>query len=167
MTKFFVHEHDTKVKVVQAVYAQYNGNSLALKEGVIAIQRRGPDMGLLYLTHLALFKALWEFASEQNKIQTAQRRSDAPLNPYYPKIEGLNPLAIIAKHPFLIQKMEQNKLTLWELEFEYIRKLFEKITASSLYEAFSTLENPSFKEQQKFLVELFRDIIAPDDQLYR
>ena len=156
-----------RVKVVQAVYAQYNGNAQALKEGVKSIQRSCHDMGLLYLTHLALFKALWEFASEQNKIQTAQRRSDAPLNPHYPKIEGLNPLAIIAKHPFLIQKMEQNKLTLWELEFEYIRKLFEKITTSSLYEAFSALENPSFKEQQKFLVELFRDIIAPDDQLYR
>lgn len=156
-----------RVKVVQAVYAQYNGNALALKEGVKAIQRSCHDMGLLYLTHLALFKALWEFASEQNKIQTSQRRSDAPPNPHYPKIEDLNPLAIIAKHPFLIQKMELNKLTLWELEFEYIRKLFDKIIASSLYEVFSILENPSFKEQQKFLVELFRDIIAPDDQLYR
>lgn len=156
-----------RVKVVQAVYAQYNGNALDLKEGVKAIQRSCHDMGLLYLTHLALFKALWEFASEQNKIQTSQRRSDAPPNPHYPKIEDLNPLAIIAKHPFLIQKMELNKLTLWELEFEYIRKLFDKIIASSLYEVFSILENPSFKEQQKFLVELFRDIIAPDDQLYR
>ena len=156
-----------RVKVVQAVYAQYNGNPLALKEGVKAIQRSCHDMGLLYLTHLALFKAIWEFASEQNKIQTAKRRSDAPLNPHYPRIEALHPLTIIAKHTFLTQKIEQNKLNLWELEFDYIRKLFEKITTSALYQEFTSLDHPNFKAQQKFLVELFRDIIAPDDQLYR
>lgn len=53
------------------------------------------------------------------------------------------------------------------MEFNYIRKLFDKITASQLYQDFSSLETPSFKVQQKFLVELFRDIIAPDEQLYR
>ena len=156
-----------RVKVVQAVYAQYNGNAQDLKEGVKAIQRSCHDMGLLYLTHLALFKALWEFASEQNKIQTAQRRSNAPLNSHYPRIKALTPLLIIAKHPFLKSSIEQHKINLWELEFDYIRKLFDKITASQLYQDFSSLETPSFKVQQKFLVELFRDIIAPDEQLYR
>lgn len=155
-----------RVKVVQAVYAQYNGNAQDLKEGVKAIQRSCHDMGLLYLTHLALFKALWEFASEQNKIQTAQRRSNAPLNPHYPRIKALTPLLIIAKHPFLKSSVEQHKINLWELEFDYIRKLFDKITTSQLYQDFSSLETPSFKVQQKFLVELFRDIIAPDEQLY-
>lgn len=156
-----------RVKVVQAVYAQYNGNALSLNDGANAIQRSCHDMGLLYFTHLALFKALWEFASEQNKIQTSQRRSDSPLNSHYPKIEELGPLATIAKHPFLKQKIAQNKITIWELEFDYVRILFEKIVASELYKKYNEINTPSFKVQQKFLVELFRDVIAPDERLYR
>ena len=117
-----------RVKVVQAVYAQYNGNALSLNDGANAIQRSCHDMGLLYFTHLALFKALWEFASEQNKIQTSQRRSDTPLNSHYPKIQELGPLATIAKHPFLKQKIAQNKITIWELEFDYVRTLLKKLS---------------------------------------
>ena len=141
-----------RVKVVQAVYAQYNGNALSLNDGANAIQRSCHDMGLLYFTHLALFKALWEFASEQNKIQTSQRRSDTPLNSHYPKIQELGPLATIAKHPFLKQKIAQNKITIWELEFDYVRTLFEKIVASELYKKYNEINTPSFKVQQKFLV---------------
>ena len=100
-------------------------------------------MGLLYLTHLALFKALLEFASEQNKIQTAQRRSDAPLNPHYPK-NWLKPVGHYRKASFN-SKMEQNKLT-YGVEFEYIRKLLKK--SLFLGEAFSALETLALKNSK-------------------
>ena len=41
-----------RVKVVQAAYAQYNGNALSLAEGVKAIQRSCKDIELLYFTHI-------------------------------------------------------------------------------------------------------------------
>ena len=156
-----------RVKVVQAAYAQYNGNALSLAEGVKAIQRSCKDIELLYFTHLALFKALWEFAAEQNKIQTKQRKSDTPLNEHYPQIEALAPLKLIALHPYLNQKITQHKINTWELEFDYVRSLFEKITSSEVYQKYTDSKSQNFKTQQKFLVELFRDLIAPDDRLFR
>ena len=152
---------------MQAVYAHYNGNLLSLKDGTNAIAKSCQDMLLLHTTLLYLFKALWEYAVEQDKIQKKQRKGDAPLNEDYAKIIHLSPLALIAKHPFLIKKIDQNKLNIWELEFDYVRQLFKTIVSSEIYLAFKELDRPNFKEQQKFLVELFRDIIAPDDQLYR
>ena len=98
-----------RVKVVQAVYAQYNGNALTLNDGAKAIQRSCKDIELLYFTHLALFKALWEFASEQNKIQTKQRKSDTPLNEHYPQIEALAPLKLIASFPESKNNAKQNQ----------------------------------------------------------
>ena len=156
-----------RVKVMQAVYAHYNGNLLSLKDGTNAIAKSCQDMLLLHTTLLYLFKALWEYAVEQDKIQKKQRKGDAPLNEDYAKIIHLSPLALIAKHPFLIKKIDQNKLNIWELEFDYVRQLFETIVSSEIYLAYTELDGPNFKEQQKFFVKLFKEIIAPDDRLYR
>lgn len=155
-----------RVKVMQAVYAHYNGNLLSLKEGTSAIAKSCQDMLLLHTTLLYLFKALWEHAVEQDKIQNKQRKGNAPLNEHYAKIIQLSPLALIAKHPFLSNKIEQNKLNTWDLEFDYIRQLFETIVSSEIYLSFKELDVPNFKKQQKFLVKLFKEIIAPDERLY-
>jgi transcription antitermination protein NusB len=156
-----------RVKVMQAVYAHYNGNLLSLKDGTNTIDKSCQDMLLLHTTLLYLFKALWEHALEQDKIQNKQRRGDAPLNEDYATIIHLSPLVLIAKHPFLNKKIEQNKLNIWELEFDYVRQLFETIVSSEIYLAFKELDRPNFKEQQKFFIKLFKEIIAPDDRLYR
>ena len=156
-----------RVKVMQAVYAHYNGNLLSLEDETNAIAKSCQDMLLLHTTLLYLFKALWEHALEQDKIQNKQRRGDAPLNEDYATIIHLSPLVLIAKHPFLNKKIEQNKLNIWELEFDYVRQLFETIVSSEIYLAFKELDRPNFKEQQKFFIKLFKEIIAPDDRLYR
>lgn len=155
-----------RVKVMQAVYAHYNGNFLSLKEGTNAIAKSCQDMLLLHTTLLYLFKALWEHAVEQDEIQKKQRKGDTPLNKHYATIIHLSPLALVAKHPFLSNKIEQHKLNIWDLEFDYVRQLFETIVSSEIYQDFKELESPNFKEQQKFLVKLFKEIIAPDDRLY-
>ena len=155
-----------RVKVMQAVYAHYNGNFLSLKEGTNTIAKSCQDMLLLHTTLLYLFKALWEHAVEQDEIQKKQRKGDAPLNEHYATIIHLTPLALVAKHPFLSNKIEQHKLNIWDLEFDYVRQLFETIVSSEIYQDFKELESPNFKEQQKFLVKLFKEIIAPDDRLY-
>jgi len=156
-----------RVKVMQAVYAHYNGNQLSLKEGSNAIVKSCHDMYLLHTSLLALFKALWEYASEQDKIQNAQRRGNAPLNQDYPAILALEPLALIVKHPVLAKKIAQNKLNTWELEFDYVRQLFKSITTSDLYIDYKEQGEFSFKSQQKFFVQLFKQLIAPDERLFR
>lgn len=156
-----------RVKVMQAVYAHYNGNLLSLEDETNAIAKSCQGMLLLHTTLLYLFKALWEYAVEQNNIQKKQRKGDAPLNEHYANIIHFSPLALIAKHPFLTKKIEQNKLNIWELEFDYVRQLFETIVSSEIYLAYTELDGPNFKEQQKFFVKLFKEIIAPDDRLYR
>ena len=48
-----------------------------------------------------------------------------------------------------------------------MRSLFEKIISSEVYQKYTDSKPQNFKTQQKFLVELFRDLIAPDDRLFR
>ncbi|MGB1449471.1 MAG: transcription antitermination factor NusB [Flavobacteriaceae bacterium] len=156
-----------RVKVMQAIYAHYNGNQLSLKEGTTSIAKSCKDMLLLHTSLLALFKALWDYAVEQDKIQNTQRRGSAPLNKDYPIIAALEPVALIAKHPFLAKKIEQNKLNTWELEFDYVRQLFDTIVSSEIYLEYKAKENFTFKNQQKFLVQVFKEVVAPDERLFR
>lgn len=155
-----------RVKVMQAVYAHYNGNHQSLKEGGASVKKSCLDMVNLYTTNLALFKALWDYSVAQHKIQSQDRKSDNPINEDYPFITNIVPLALIAKHPFLAQKIESNKLSIWDLEFDYVRLLFDSITTHPLYLDLKAKEQPSFKVQQKFLVKLFKDVIAPDERLF-
>ncbi len=106
-----------RVKVMQAIYAHYAGNHLSLKEGTSAINQSCRDMDKLYFINLSLFKSLWEFASEQNKIQNTNRRSDNPVETSYGVIIALSPLALIAKHPFVDKMIADLKINIWELEF--------------------------------------------------
>ena len=155
-----------RVKVMQAIYAHYAGNHLSLKEGTSAINQSCRDMDKLYFINLSLFKSLWEFASEQNKIQNTNRRSDNPVETSYGVIIALSPLALIANHPFVDKMITDLKINIWELEFEFIRSLYNEIVASDLFREYQSLENPSFKSQQKFLVKVFKEIIAPNERLY-
>lgn len=155
-----------RVKVMQAIYAHYAGNHLSLKEGTSAINQSCRDMDKLYFINLSLFKSLWEFASEQNKIQNTNRRSDNPVETSYGVIIALSPLALIANHPFVDKMIADLKINIWELEFDFIRSLYNEIVTSDLFREYQSLENPSFKSQQKFLVQVFKEIIAPNERLY-
>lgn len=155
-----------RVKVMQAVYAHYAGNNLSLKEGTSAISQSCHDMVKLYFIKLSLFKALWEFVSDQDKIQNTNRKSNKPVEASFRLLIELSPLALIAKHPYVNKMIASFKINIWELEFDFIRSLYEEIISSELFKAYQLLEKPSFKVQQKFLVKIFKELIAPNERLY-
>lgn len=156
-----------RVKVMQAIYAYYNGNHQSLRDGTKSIRQSCHDMVDLYYTLLALLKGLWDFANEQHNLQSKNRRSDNALNENYSVFIALNPFQLIAKHPFLGKKIEQNKINIWELEFDYVRSLFEKIVVNEAYLTYKSIAEPTFKHQSKLILQLFKEVIAPDDRLYR
>ena len=156
-----------RVKVMQAIYAYYNGNDQSLRDGTKSIKQSCHDMVDLYLTTMALFKALWDYAQEQHRIQSNKRKSDKALNDDFPVFIDLNPLRLIATHPFLLKKIDDNKITIWELEFDYVRSLFAKIVSSDIYHDYKAITAPSFKDQNKLIIQVFKTIIAPDDRFYR
>ena len=111
-----------RIKVMQHVYAHYNGNQISLRESVKQYQASCYDMKMLYLTLLGLLKSVWDYADEQATIQKKKRRSEAPLNPHFDEIVALEPLRLIAQHPYLKQQLTDLKISIWELEFNFLNK---------------------------------------------
>ena len=58
-----------------------------------------------------------------------------------------------------------NKLENWDLDDEYVKIIFEELQKSDLYQKYlDTVEN-SFKVDKAFVIDFFKEIIAPNEKL--
>ncbi|WP_239004378.1 transcription antitermination factor NusB [Lacinutrix sp. WUR7] len=66
----------------------------------------------------------------------------------------------------LLADIEAHKITNWELDDEYVDILFREILASDLYAEYMQTKTSTFKEDRDFVVDVFKEIIAPNEKLY-
>lgn len=66
----------------------------------------------------------------------------------------------------LKNQLEAHKITHWSLDAEYVDIIFRAITSSDLYKTYLETRTSDFKEDKEFIVDIFKDIIAPNDKLY-
>ncbi|GAA3621591.1 transcription antitermination factor NusB [Flavivirga jejuensis] len=66
----------------------------------------------------------------------------------------------------LKDQLDTHKITNWELDSEYVDVLFKAITKSDLYKEYMQTRVSDFKEDKDFIVDVFKDIIAPNEKLY-
>ncbi|MFV0572929.1 MAG: transcription antitermination factor NusB [Xanthomarina gelatinilytica] len=78
-----------------------------------------------------------------------------------------NEVLLMLKNNVLLQdELEQRKISNWDLDSEYVDVIFREILASDLYAQYMQTKTTSFKEDRAFVVDIFSDIIAPNDKLY-
>ncbi|MBU3822703.1 transcription antitermination factor NusB [Flavobacteriaceae bacterium XHP0103] len=66
----------------------------------------------------------------------------------------------------LKNQLEAHKITNWELDSEYVDIIFKAITNSDLYKAYMQNKVSDFKEDKLFVVDVFKEVIAPNEKLY-
>ena len=69
----------------------------------------------------------------------------------------------LAEHKKLDLFISTKKMNHWELEFDYIKKIYTSLLKSELFEVYSKLIEPTDKQQIRFVVSLFKDFIANDN----
>jgi N utilization substance protein B len=78
-----------------------------------------------------------------------------------------NEVLVLLKNNILLQdELEQRKINNWDLDSEYIEVIFREILASDLYTEYMQTKTTSFNEDKKFVIDVFSDIIAPNNKLY-
>jgi|TARA_B110001452_G_scaffold267583_1_gene278238 N utilization substance protein B len=75
-------------------------------------------------------------------------------------------LALIEQNEDLSNYIENKKLNYWDLDGEYVTILLKDLRAKDFYKEYILKQNTSFKEDQDFLVSLFKKVIAPSDKYY-
>jgi N utilization substance protein B len=155
-----------RVKVMQSVYAlqQTKSDDLSKQEKFLSISME--DMYDLYLLLLSLLIEVKKLADvQQKKGQLKYLATAEEKNPSRKFIDN-QLLALLANNAAIKQQLTDKKINNWELDNEYVRVVYDAMTASELYSSYIQNTETSFKEDQDFILDVFREVIAPNDKLY-
>jgi N utilization substance protein B len=75
-------------------------------------------------------------------------------------------LSLLQKNKQLKTEIEKRKLNCWELDDEYVAILWKEIKESELYKDYMNTKLSSFREDKNFILDIFKEVIAPNEKLY-
>lgn len=168
-SKFFVsmlNRRHIRIKVMQTIYAYTGGEGGDFKADQTFLLRSIENMYNLYLLQLSLLIKLQERSEDHVlKTQGKQLATTDDKNPNK-KFSNNEVLLSLKNNIRLTDAFEDYKITNWELDSEYVDVIFKSMLASDLYANYMETRESSFADDRNFIVDLFKDIIAPNDKLY-
>jgi transcription antitermination factor NusB len=161
-----VNRRHIRVKVMQSIYAMHqNGSDDLEKEekflfhSIDAIQ----DLYLIMISSLIEIckkETIFLHKSSQKHLATPQERKPNE------KFIKNSIFQILAENNSLSTALENRKINNWTLNDDYILILLNDIKQSKLYAKYMSNAINTFEEDKEFIVNLFMDVIVPNDKLY-
>lgn len=160
-----INRRHIRVKVMQSVYAmQQSKNDDLLKEEKF-LKHSILKMFDLYVLNIQLLVKVQDLAAK--KIELSKKKILATVEDLKPNTKFVNNSIInaIRESVSLESYLHVNKLENWDLDDEYVKIIFEELQKSDLYQKYlDTVEN-SFKVDKAFVIDFFKEIIAPNEKL--
>ena len=155
-----------RIKVMQTLYAFNNTESDDLKKDETFLLQSLDSMYDLYLIILSLLIEVQKKSEDHlTKTQNKILATDEDKNPNRKFINN-QVLDLIKNNENLKNELEKRKLDYWYLDFEYVDIIFRAILESSTYKDYMKTRTSDFNEDKNFLIDIFSEIIAPNDKLY-
>lgn len=156
-----------RVKVMQSVYAITRSNDDSLEKQQKFLKFSIENTYALYLLMLSLLKEIHALAKEQVKLSSNSYLANTTDN-YPDKEKFINNrfLQLIADNSSFKEELERRKLDNWYLNDEYVKLLYKEIVQSDVYKVYMNKEGSSFDEDKQLILELYKNIIAPNDKIY-
>jgi len=160
-----INRRHIRVKVMQSVYAmQQSKNDDLLKEEKF-LKHSILKMFDLYVLNIQLLVKVQDLVAK--KIELSKKKILATAEDLKPNTKFVNNSIInaIRESVSLESYLHVNKLENWDLDDEYVKIIFEELQKSDLYQKYlDTVEN-SFKVDKAFVIDFFKEIIAPNEKL--
>lgn len=122
------------------------------------------DFYLLYITLLDLFRELHSCGYALYEKNTKKHLQENK-NETNPKFFSNKALLALCDNEVLAAQSKKYKLKYWKNHDEYVRLVWDEITASTLYNDYLKTETTSLEDDQDFLVDLFTKVIVPFERL--
>lgn len=151
---------------MQSIYSMHQSNSDAIEKEEKFLFNSIENINNLYLTILSALVEIQKL--EVDFIEKSKRKHLATpeeLNPNTKFIDN-KVFQVLAESNSLSMALEDKKINNWKLNDDYIILLLNDIKASDIYKNYMSSKTNSFEEDRDFLVELFTQVIAPNDKLY-
>ena len=155
-----------RIKVMQSLYAFNGTEGDDLSKDESFLFHSLDSMYDLYLSILALLSELHKKSKDYNeKLQKKLLSTESDKNPNT-KFQDNQVLSLITENTMLNHIIGKRKLNFWDLDFEYVDILFKAILKSDIYRDYIQDNEVFFKNDKQFVLDIYTEIIAPNDQLY-
>ena len=161
-----VNRRHIRVKVMQSIYAMHQNGSDDLEKEEKFLFYSIDSIQDLYLTMLSSLieickkETIFLHKSSQKHLATAQERKPNE------KFIKNSIFQILTENSSLRIALENRKINNWVLNDDYILLLLNDIKQSKLYDKYMSNAINSFEEDKEFIVDLFMDVIVPNEKLY-
>ena len=155
-----------RVKVMQVLYAFDGTESDDFSKDQKFLLYSIDNMYNLYLMTLSLMIEVGKKSKTQ--LETIQKKHLATAEEKNPNKKFINNqvLELLSNNVALKTAFEVNNIKNWQLDNEYVDIIYKEIIASDLYKEYMQTKTSTFKEDRNFIVDVFKEIIAPNDKLY-
>ncbi len=155
-----------RVKVMQSIYAMHQKNSDELEKEEKFLIHSIDDIQDLYLTMLSSLleirkkEIIFLEASSKKHLATPEEKKPNKKfinNAVFQILENSSSLSIA---------LEKRKIDSWSLNDDYILILLNEIKKSALYQKYMSTMQSTFEEDRQFIVDMFTEVLAPNEKLY-
>lgn len=155
-----------RVKVLQSIYAFNRRANPDIDAQEKFLKYSIEQMQDLYLLMTQLLVSMQEQAERfLTKSQQKHLATELEKNPSHTFVDN-KLLKLIASNSLFVETINKKKLNYWELDSEYVNILFNDLKEKEWYQEYLKKEVTDFKEDQKFVVRVYKEIIAPNDKIY-
>jgi len=160
-----INRRHIRVKVMQSVYALFQSKSDNLTKEEKFLMRSIEEMGDLHALLLSLFVEVRKIAEAQ--IEKSKKKHLASSEDKNPNRKFIDNFAIkaIAESLSLTNYLADRRLNNWKSDDEFVRIVWNDIQASDSYAAYMNSGKRSFNEDKGFVIDVFKNIIAPNEKL--
>lgn len=156
-----------RVKVMQCIYALIQAKEDDINKQKKFLKVSIDNMYTLYLTLLSFFMALHKMAKMHVDYEVKKYLKDnkaAYPNPH--KFVQNNLLNQIVTNTPLKEAIANYKLDVWHLNEEYVKLVYKEMVQRKAYQDYMLATSQSYDNDRNFIIQLFKEIIAPNDKLY-
>ena len=160
-----INRRHIRVKVMQSVYAMLQSHNDDIIREEKFLKHSILKMYDLYVLNLQLLVEVQKLAAK--KIALSKKKILATKEDLKPNTKFIDNKVIntIAESVSVEGYLELNNLNNWEENDEYVKIIFDELQKSDLYKKYLDTVDDSFKVDKAFVIDFFKEIIAPNDKL--
>ena len=160
-----INRRHIRVKVMQSVYAMTTAKTDDLTREEKFLRFSTDKLFELYVLQLQMLVEIQKLAA--SKIEISKKKHLATQQDLKPNTKFIDNSIIhkLAESDSLNLYLADHKLDNWKLDDEYVNILWTALLQSDLYKSYMSSEDNSFVSDKKFVINFFKEIIAPNDKL--
>jgi len=155
-----------RIKVMQVLYAFKGTESDDFSKDQKFLLFSIDNMYNLYLLLISLMIEVQKRAENYLEKTTKKHLATAEEKKPNRKFVNNQVLAMLKDNEQLQAKLETHNIKNWELDTEYVEIIFKEIKSSDIYKEYLETSTSNFNTDRNFIVDVFKEIIAPNEKLY-